>query len=72
MLSMNDKFAINFYIHGIVDQFARRILTQVPQIGDRCVFKEKRYEVSSVEWCLDEDATNFTHQARINIELKPL
>lgn len=72
MLSMNDKFAVNFYMDGVVQQFARRTLTQVPQVGNRCVFKEKRYEVLTVEWCLDEDATNFTHQARINIELKPL
>lgn len=72
MLGMNDKFAVNFYIDGVGQQFARRILTQVPQIGSRCVFKEKRYEVLSVEWCLDEDATNYTHQARINIELKPI
>jgi len=72
MLSMNDKFAVNFYIIGVQQQFARRTLTQVPQIGSRCVFKDERYEVLSVEWCLDEDATNFTHQARINIELKPI
>ena len=72
MLSMNDKFAVNFYIIGVEQQFARRILTQAPQIGSRCVFKGKRYEVLSVEWCLDDDATNFTHQARINIELKPI
>ncbi|CAD9196676.1 hypothetical protein [Acinetobacter bohemicus] len=72
MLSMNDKFAVNFYIDGVGHQFARRILTQVPQIGSRCVFKEKRYEVLKVEWCLDEDSTNYTHQALINIELKPI
>lgn len=68
----SDKFAINFYIDDQPNQFARRILTQVPQIGSRCVFKEKRYEVLRVEWCLDEDATNYEYQARINIELKPL
>jgi len=72
MLSMNDKFAVNFYIDGVGQQFARRILTQVPQIGSHCVFKEKRYEVLKVEWCLDEDSTNYTYQALINIELKPI
>lgn len=67
-----DKFAINFFINGQPHQFARRILTQVPQVASRCIFKEKRYEVLSVEWCLDEDATNYEYQARINIELKPI
>lgn len=67
-----DKFAINFYIDGQPHQFARRILTQVPQVASRCVFKDKRYEVLSVEWCLDEDVANCEYQARINIELKPL
>lgn len=67
-----DKFAINFYIYGSPHQFARRILTQVPQVSSRCVLKGKRYEVLDVEWCLDEDATNYEYQARINIELKPL
>ena len=67
-----DKFAINFFIDEQKNQFARRILTQVPQIGSRCVFKEQRYEVLSVEWCLDEDATNYEYQARINIELKAI
>ena len=67
-----DKFAINFFIIDQPDQFARRILTQVPQVASRCIFKEKRYEVLCVEWCLDEDATNYEYQARINIELKPI
>ena len=72
MIAKMHKFAVNFYIAGEVNQFARRTLTQVPQIGDRCVFKDKRYEVLSVEWCLDEDATNYEYQARINIELRPI
>ncbi|MDN8230583.1 hypothetical protein QZK09_17515 [Acinetobacter baumannii] len=67
-----EKFAINFFIVDQVPQFARRVMTQVPQVGSRCVFKDKRYEVLGVEWCLDEDATNFEYQARINIELKPV
>ncbi|HID9521266.1 TPA: hypothetical protein ACXI2C_002713 [Acinetobacter baumannii] len=67
-----DKFAINFFIFGQVQQFAYRALTQVPSIGQRCVFKEKRYNVVMVEWCLDEDATNSSCQARINIELEPV
>ncbi|BBT50005.1 hypothetical protein OHW75_01685 [Acinetobacter baumannii] len=67
-----DKFAINFFIVGQVQQFAYRALTQVPSIGQRCVFKEKRYNVVMVEWCLDEDATNSSRQARINIELEPV
>lgn len=67
-----DKFALNFYIVDQVPQFARRIMTQVPQIGSRCVFNDKRYEVISAEWCLDEGATNYEYQSRINIELKPL
>lgn len=67
-----DKFAINFFIVGQVQQFAYRALTQVPSIGQRCVFKEKRYNVVMVEWCLDEDATNSSRQTRINIELEPV
>jgi hypothetical protein len=67
-----EKFAINFFIVGQVNQFAYRALTQVPSIGQRCVFKDKRYEVVMVEWCLDEDATNLSRQARINIELNPI
>ena len=72
MIANKHKFAVNFYIDGEANQFARRLLTQVPQTGSRCVFKDKRYEVLSTEWCLDEDATNYEYQARINIELKPL
>ncbi len=53
MIAKMHKFSVNFYIDGEANQFARRTLTQVPQIGDRCVFKDKRYEVLSVEWCLD-------------------
>ncbi|WP_396231126.1 hypothetical protein [Acinetobacter baumannii] len=68
----SEKFAINFFIVDQVPQFARRIMTQVPQIGSRCVFKEKRFDIVGVEWCLDEDATNYEYQARINIELKPV
>lgn len=67
-----EKFAINFFIVGQVNQFAYRALTQVPQVGQRCVFKDKRYEVVMVEWCLDEGATNSSRQARINIELNPV
>jgi len=67
-----DKFSINFYLVGETNGFAKRILTQVPEIGSRCVFKDERYEVVQVEYCLDEDATNYTYQARINIDLKPL
>jgi len=66
------KFSINFYIVGEVNQFAYRALTQVPMIGQRCVFNEKRYEIIMVEWCLDEGATNSSREARINIELKPV
>lgn len=67
-----EKFAINFFIVGQVNQFAYRALTQVPSVGQRCVFNDKRYEVVMVEWCLDEDATNSSRQARINIELNPI
>lgn len=67
-----DKFSINFFILGQIQQFAHRALSQVPSIGERCVFNNIRYEVVIVEWCLDEDATHSSRQARINIELKPL
>ncbi|MDC5207000.1 hypothetical protein OHX04_15685 [Acinetobacter baumannii] len=67
-----EKFSINFFIVGQVQQFAFRALTQVPAIGQRCVFNEKRYNVVMVEWCLDEGATNSSRQARINIELEPV
>ncbi|MDE0844283.1 MAG: hypothetical protein OSA85_09525 [Psychrobacter pacificensis] len=64
-----NHFAINFYHKGVSKQFARRILSQVPSAGDKLVFNCKRYLVDSVEWCLDDDATNNEYQALINIEI---
>lgn len=64
-----NSYAINFYLKNVCEQFARRILTQVPHRGDRVVFNDHRYHVERVEWCLDENATNGVYQARINIEL---
>lgn len=72
MQTVSDKFSINFYLHDQTNAFAYRSLTQVPSVGDRVVFKDERYEVIKVEWCLDEDATNYQYQARINIDIKPL
>ena len=65
-----NHYAINFYIFGNKEQFSRRILSQVPSIGDILVFKDKRYQVKSLEWCLDDDATNGEYQALINIEIR--
>lgn len=67
-----NHYAINFYIVGCRKQFARRILSQVPRVGDNLVFSDKRYAVSSAEWCLDDDATNNEYQALINIEMLEL
>lgn len=64
-----NHYAINFYIFRTKEQFGRRILSQVPSIGDILVFKDKRYRVHALEWCLDEDATNKEYQALINIEM---
>lgn len=72
MRTVSDKFSINFYLYDQADAFAYRSLTQVPSVGDHVVFKDKRYEVIKVEWCLDEDATNYQYQARINIDIKSL
>lgn len=70
MQTISDKFSINFYLVNETNAFAYRTLTQVPSVGDRLVFKDIRYEVVCIEWCLDEDATNYNYQARINIEMK--
>lgn len=72
MQTISDKFSINFYLVDQTNAFSYRTLTQVPSIGDRVVFNEERYEVVRIEWCLDEDATNYQYQARINIDIKPL
>lgn len=64
-----NHFAINFYHKGVSKQFARRILSQVPRAGEKLVFNRTRYSVDSVEWCLDDDATNHEYQALINIEI---
>ena len=67
-----NHYAINFYIYGIKEQFSRRILSQVPSVGDVLVFDDKRYRIRSLEWCLDEDATNGEYQALINVEMRKL
>lgn len=65
-----NHYAINFYIFQTKEQFGRRILSQVPSVGDVLVFKGERYKIKSLEWCLDEDATNGEYQALINIEIR--
>lgn len=64
-----NHYAINFYIKGDGKQFSRRILSQVPSVGDTLVFRDRRYQVDSIEWCLDEDATNNEYQALVNIDI---
>lgn len=64
-----NHYAINFYIFRTKEQFSRRILSQVPSIGDILVFNNKRYRVHMLEWCLDDDATNNEYQALVNIEM---
>ncbi len=68
----NQTYAINFYLKNVQQQFARRILTQVPCRGDRVVFNNHRYSIDRVEWCLDDNATNGQYQSLINIELLDL
>ena len=64
-----NHFAINFYIKGEAKQFDRRVLSQVPNMHDVLVFNDERYWVHSLEWCLDNDATNGDYQALVNIEM---
>jgi hypothetical protein len=66
-LIMVESAAVNFWIYGHKGQFAFRRLFHVPREGEVCVFSEKRYVVLSVEWCLDEAATEIG--VRVNIEL---
>jgi hypothetical protein len=70
MTDINLSVAVNFFLVGIAAQFAYRRLYHVPRVGDRCVFNEVRYEVTRIEWCLDEDAT--TYGIRVNVELQKL
>lgn len=64
-----NHYAVNFYIKNDAKQFGRRILSQVPSLGDTLVFNKQRYRIHSVEWCLDYNATNREYQALINIEM---
>ena len=63
-----NHFAINYY--GVLGLFARRILTQAPSVGDKVVFNDEQYNVTLVEWCLDEDATNYEYQALVNVVIE--
>lgn len=63
-------FSVNFFIRFENPKFAYRPMDQVPRIGDKCVFDDKRYVVSVVEWCMDLDASSVGNQ-RVNIELEP-
>lgn len=69
MTIFSQHYAINFYIFRRDGLFDRRILSQVPRVGDVLIFKDKRYIIHMLEWCLDEDATNNEYQALVNIEL---
>ncbi len=69
MSRMDDSAAVNFFLPDARRQFAFRRMTFVPRVGDICVFDEERYEVDSVEWCLDENATEYG--VRVNVELTP-
>ena len=62
-----NEYAVHFFITGKAGQFAFRRLSGVPTNNDVCVFDEKRYIVCGIEWCLDEDATEYG--TRINVEL---
>lgn len=64
-----NHYAVNFYIKGDAEQFSRRVLSQVPSTGDTLVFRDRRYQIHGIEWCLDDDATNNEYQALINIEI---
>ena len=59
-------FAVNFFIRGVLAQFAHRGMSAVPRVGDKCVFNETRYAVATVEWCMDDG----NDRQRINIELE--
>jgi hypothetical protein len=64
----NELASVNFFIHGKDAQFARRTMAHVPRAGDVCVFKNIRYPVVRIEWCMDEDATA-CGIIRVNVEL---
>lgn len=63
--------AAHFFIRFQDGQMAYRSMSDVPRVGDKCVFDEKRYVVAAVEWCMDLDASSIGNQ-RVNIELEPL
>lgn len=69
---MPNTFELSFYLGRDTSLFARRIMTQVPVKNDRIVFNNHRYLVHAVEWCLDDDATDYAHQALINVILTDL
>lgn len=71
MTAFPNHYAINFYLWLEPKLFARRILSNVPTMGDFIIFNGVRYNIVKVEWCLDEDATNYEYQALINVELQP-
>jgi hypothetical protein len=66
---MKEPFSVHFFIRREEDAFAWRPMHGFPQVGDKCVFKDVRYTVAIVEWCMDTDASVFGKQ-RINIELE--
>jgi hypothetical protein len=60
----------NFWLENQTKQFALRRLYHVPRKGEHCFFNDKIYEVTLIEWCLDDDATLVG--TRVNVVLKPI
>jgi hypothetical protein len=60
--------AVNFFIRGQVKQFALRRMYHVPRVGDSVIFQTIPYKVLYVDWCLDEDATDYG--VRVNVEIE--
>lgn len=56
-----------FYLPNDHRMMAMLRMQSVPRTGEVCVFGACKHEVLSVEWCLDEDATE--RGTLVNIEL---
>jgi hypothetical protein len=52
-----NEHKVMFYERGEARAFAMRRMAQVPSVEHKCTFSDIHFEVTGVQWCLDEDAT---------------
>lgn len=52
-----NEHKVMFYERGEPGVFAMRRMAQVPANEEKCTFAGITFEVTDVQWCLDEDAT---------------